>query len=523
MQPKETTQHIDHLIRARYPIVAVQSHEERRVIGALVRIADRQEKTLYAWAISTGVAQVFPTDTSASSDESLADPVAALRHVLDFGTPTAEQPAGPRAIFVFKDLHRYLEDPVVVRLLRDLACELPMRHQTLVLLSPTFAVPADLEKDIALVDFPLPGPSELTDLLEQFADDLLDQASAAVDLNGNTETIVRALQGLTLIEAEAVLGQAVIATRRLDAGVIPVILDAKAQLIRKSGALEYYAEQATYEEVGGLSLLKSWCRETEVAFSDAAQKYGLESPRGVLIVGVPGCGKSLTAKAIAGGTRPLLRLDVGALFGSLVGQSEAQTRNALKVAEAVAPAVLWLDEIEKALGAAGGELDGGTSQRVLGTILTWMEETRSSVFVAATANDIGSLRPELVRRFDEVFFVDLPEPDGRREIVVIHLRKRGRSPENFDLDAIVQSTQDFTGSEIEKVIRGALRRAFADGEREVTTEDLLAVAGETVPLVTTMADGVARMREWAKRARPASIRQESGHQVSTTRRALEIG
>jgi len=315
----------------------------------------------------------------------------------------------------------------------------------------------------------------------------------------------------------------VIATKRLDAGVIPVILDAKAQLIRKSGALEYYAEQATYEEVGGLGLLKAWCCETEVAFSDTAQKYGLESPRGVLIVGVPGCGKSLTAKAIAGGGRPLLRLDVGALFGSLVGQSESQTRNALKVAEAVAPAVLWLDEIEKALGAAGGELDGGTSQRVLGTILTWMEETRSSVFVAATANDIGKLRPELVRRFDEVFFVDLPEPDGRREIVAIHLRKRGRSPENFDLDAIVQATQDFTGSEIEKVIRGALRRAFADGEREVTTEDLLAVAGETVPLVTTMADGVARMREWARRARPASSRQESGHQVSTTRRALEIG
>jgi len=250
----------------------------------------------------------------------------------------------------------------------------------------------------------------------------------------------------------------------------------------------------------------------------------LDPQRGVLIVGVPGCGKSLTAKAVAGGTRPLLRLDVGALFGSLVGQSEAAARNALKTAEAVAPAVLWLDEIEKALGSSGGDMDGGTSQRVLGTILTWLEETEADVFVVATANDIASLRPELIRRFDEVFFVDLPQPEERRQIVAIHLAKRGRDPEGFDLAAVVEATTDFTGAELEKVVQAALRRGFADGGREITTQDLVAAASETVPLSTTMDEGIAHMRQWANRARPASSKQESGHQtaVATARRALEI-
>jgi len=513
-----TTQHIEHLIRARYPIIAVQSHEEQRVISELAGISARQEKTLYAWAISTGVAQVFPIDDT-EPNASLSDPVAVLRHILTEFRPTDDKQEDSRAIFVLKDVHRYLENPVVCRLLRDLVAELTTRHQTVVLLSASFSLPAELEKDVVLVDYPLPGQDELADLLERFSDELPQDV---VDLNGDTARIVRALQGLTLNEAEAVLAQAVIATGRLDAGVIPTVLDAKAQLIRRSGALEYWAAQADYGEIGGLDLLKAWCRETELAFGEGAQEYGLEPQRGVLIVGLPGCGKSLTAKAVAGGVRPLLRLDVGALFGGLVGQSEAQTRTALKVAEAVAPAVLWLDEIEKALGGGGGELDGGTSQRVLGTILTWMEETQAPVFIVATANDIGSLRPELIRRFGEVFFADLPQSGERREILSIHLRKRRRDPADFDLDTVVEATANFTGSELEKAVQSALRRAFADGKRAVTTEDLLAAAGEMVPLVTTMAEGISHMREWASRARPASSQQASGHRSAARRRALEL-
>jgi ATP-dependent 26S proteasome regulatory subunit len=502
-----TAERIDRLIRARYPIIVVQSHEEARVQGHILQIAQSKDrpKTLCTWTISQGIQQAYPAPKAPQDGSATADPVAALRHILEAGAPTKQDPKGPAAIYLFKDAHAYLQDPVILRLLRDVAVTLIDRHQTLVLLSPNFSVPLDTEKDMAVVDFPLPAADELDEQLEAFISRLPDDVPC--NMNGGREQIIRALQGLTSVEADACLAQAVIALHRLDAGAIPFILEEKAQIIRKSGALEYYPEQASYAEIGGLDLLKAWCAESEAAFSDDAREFGVESARGLLLVGVPGCGKSLTAKAVAGGTRPLLRLDVGALFGGLVGQSESQTRNALKVAEAVAPAVLWCDEIEKALGSGGGELDGGTAQRVLGTILTWMQESKAPVFVVATANDISSLRPELVRRFDEVFFVDLPTAEERAEILAIHLGKRQRDPASFDLGAVVEATPDFTGSELEKVIKGALRRAFADGKRKVTTDDLLAVAQETVPLATTMADGITKMREWAKRARPASSGQ----------------
>jgi AAA+ superfamily predicted ATPase len=521
-----TTRQIARLIRARYPVVAVQSHEETRVTEHVLEIAREQGKALYAWTMSQGLQQLHPEPEADGS--ATMDPVAALRHVLDEGAPTEAEPNGRPAIYLFKDLHPFLsgerQDPVVVRALRDVASVLIRRHQTVILLSPAVQVPTDAEKDVAVVDFPLPAAGELAEQLAAFADNLPDDV--ACDLDGGREKVIRALQGLTAVEADAVLAQAVIALGHLDVDAIPFILEAKAEIIRQSGALEYYPEQASYDDIGGLDLLKAWCRESEGAFSDAAQAFGVEADSGVLIVGVPGCGKSLTAKAVAGGTRPLLRLDVGALFGSLVGQSEAQTRNALKVAEAVAPCVLWVDEIEKGFGGiGGGELDGGTSVRVLGTILTWMQETKAPVFVVATANDIASLRPELIRRFSEVFFVDLPRFEERREILRIHLGKRGRDPKGLKIEtgAVADAAKDFTGSELEKVVQGAIKRAFADGAREVTTDDLAAVAGAMVPLATTMQAGIAAMREWATRARPASSRQETGCKaVATAGRALEM-
>ena len=516
----QTIDKITRLIKARYPIVAVVSHEEGRVCEALRGIADAQDKALYEWTISAGMRQITPIE---GANDALADPVAVLQWIV-------AQDGGDPAIFILKDLHPFTENPVVLRNLRDCARALISRRQTIVLLSPAFTVPPDAEKDVAVVDFPLPTADEIARQVEVFIENL--PAGVDCELNGGREAVIRALQGLTAIEADAVLAQAVVALRHLDTDAIPFILEQKAEIIRKSGALEYYPEQASYADIGGLDLLKAWARESEGAFTAEAAEYGIEAPRGVLIVGVPGCGKSLTAKAIAGGTRPLLRLDVGALFGSLVGQSEAQTRNALKVAEAVAPCVVWVDEIEKALGGVGSELDGGTSVRVLGTILTWMQETKAPVFLCATANDAGSLRPELVRRFSEVFFVDLPNEQERIDILSIHLSKRGRNPSGFALGAVAQATAEFTGSELEKVVQGALRRAFADlpapacaggqagGKREVTTDDLLAVTAEMVPLATTMATGIAAMREWAARARPASSKQRTGRKASG--RALEL-
>jgi SpoVK/Ycf46/Vps4 family AAA+-type ATPase len=386
-----------------------------------------------------------------------------------------------------------------------------------ILLQPGLEIPADLEKDVAVVDFPLPTAEELWEQVSRFIDNLPDGVDC--DLNGGREQVVRALQGLTTVEADAVLAQAVIEQRRLGLDAIPYILEQKAEIIRKSGALEYFPEQASHDDIGELDLLKAWCRESELAFTDAAAGFGVEPDKGLLIVGVPGCGKSLTAKAAGGGTRPLLRLDVGALFGGLVGQSEAQTRNALKVAEAVAPCVLWIDEIEKALGSAGGDLDGGTNNRVLMTILTWMQESKAPVFVVATANDIGQLRPELIRRFSEVFFVDLPTETGRAEILSIHLQKRGRDAQAFDVAKVAAETTEFTGSEMEKVVQAGLRKAFARGE-ELATEHLVEVAQTMVPLATTMSAGIAQMREWAARARPASSRQQTGRKVEAGARAL---
>jgi len=522
----ETTQQIDRLIRARYPVIAVQSHEENRVIEHIAQIAQTRGKALFAWSVSRGIRQIHPEpddDATAQELAQLTDSLAALKHVVSAGEPTDEHPNGPPAIYVFQDLHPWLAgdraDHVVIRALRDVSATLIKRHQTVILLSPNVEIPQDAEKDVVLVDFPLPTPEELAEQVESFIANL--PAGIDCELNGGRRDVIRALQGLTAVEADAVLAQAVVSLGHLDTDAIPFILDAKSEIIRKSGALEYYPEQANYADIGGLDLLKAWCAESEIAFTDDAQAFGVEPDRGVLIVGVPGCGKSLTAKAIAGGTRPLLRLDVGALFGSLVGQSEAQTRNALKVAEAVAPCVLWIDELEKALGGVGGgEMDGGTSTRVLGTILTWMEETTAPVFIAATANDISSLRPELIRRFSENFFVDLPQAAERADILAIHLRKRGRGPENFNLEKVAAATKDFTGSELEKVVQGAIRRAFvADGS--VTTGDLLAAAGDMVPLATTMERGISKMRHWAKRARPASSRQETGRKAEDGR-ALEL-
>jgi len=520
----KTTDQIARLVRARYPVIAVQSFEENRVTEHVRSIAQAQGKTFFTWTVTRGIVQEYPEPEFESEDDT-TDPLTALQKVLADGGPTEAEPNGPPAIYLFKDLHSFIsgdrQDPVVVRALRDAASTLVKRHQTVILLSPGLEIPSDCEKDVAVVDFPLPTAEELSEQVDTFIANLPDGIEC--DLNGGRKDIIRALQGLTAVEADAVLAQAIIALRHLDTDAIPFILEAKAEIIRKSGALEYFPEQANYGEIGGLDLLKAWCKESEVAFSDEAQAFGVEPDRGVLIVGVPGCGKSLTAKAIAGGTRPLLRLDVGALFGSLVGQSEQQTRNALKVAEAVSPCVLWIDECEKALGGiGGGEMDGGTSKRVLGTLLTWMEETTAPVFMVATANDISSLRPELIRRFSETFFVDLPQPAERETILAIHLGKRGRDAEDFDLPAVVSATPDFTGSELEKIVQGALRRAFANGGGDVTTDDLLAIAGSMVPLATTMATGIKKMREWSTMARPASSRQASGARPQAAGRALEI-
>ncbi len=418
------------------------------------------------------------------------------------------------------DFQPFLSNARVARLLRTAAFAFRKRPQNLILVAPTFDLPPDLQADVTLLDYPLPSLEELQQMVTLKAEQMPD-LGIAVDLNGDILDVARALAGLTYRKAEEAIRKAIVTNGAFDDGAIGVILAEKARVIRMTGALQYFHQQAGWDDIGGLDLLKSYAARAIRSGEPAAQAFGVDRRRGTLLVGLPGCGKSLTAKALAGGRMPLLRLDVGALFGGLVGQSESQTRQALRVVEAVGRCILWIDEIEKGL-ASGGEMDGGTSLRVLGTILTWMEESTAPCYIVATANDIGALRPELVRRFDATFFIDLPDPNARIEIARIHLAKRDRDPDQFDLSAFATATDRFTGAEIEQAIIEAIAAAYEVGGTPITTDDLVREARQIVPLMTTMRPQMEAMRTWAKAARAASSTQDVGQKPLSTMELMEL-
>jgi SpoVK/Ycf46/Vps4 family AAA+-type ATPase len=322
-----------------------------------------------------------------------------------------------------------------------------------------------------------------------------------------------------------VFAKIIVKYERLSGEDVNEVSSEKQQIIRKSGLLEYYASVESFSNIGGLSVLKDWLNKRAMAFSQEARMFGLPAPKGILMLGVQGCGKSLCAKAVSTQWQlPLLRFDMGRMFGSLVGSSEENVRRAIAVAESVAPAILWVDEIDKAFaGAQGsGATDGGTTARVFGTFLTWLSEKSAPVFVVATANDISQLPPELLRkgRLDEIFFVDLPSPEERTEVFRIHLTKRGRAPQGFDLGALSGGSKDFSGAEIEEAINSALYDAFYAGE-DLTTAHVLKALGETVPLARTMDEQINRLRSWAEgRARNASVARGAKEEIATRRMEL---
>jgi SpoVK/Ycf46/Vps4 family AAA+-type ATPase len=347
-----------------------------------------------------------------------------------------------------------------------------------------------------------------------------------IELDGDArERLLSAARGLTLKEAENVFAKTLVTDGRLSGDDIDIVFSEKQQVIKKSGLLEYYAAQEKFSDVAGLSNLKDWLRKRSIAFTDRAKQFGLPAPRGVLLLGVQGCGKSLCAKAVSGlWGLPLLRFDVGRMFSSLVGSSEENIRRAIQVAESVAPAILWIDEIDKALAGAANSAgsDGGTAARVFGTLLTWLSEKTSPVFVIATANDVSHLPPELLRkgRLDEIFFVDLPAAIERRDIFRIHLQKRGRDPANFDLDELARVSEGFNGAEIEEAVISALFDAFS-GNDTMDTEIIKAAIKETVPLSKTMSEELNRLHTWAVgRSRPASGSATSV--TDETRRKIEL-
>lgn len=518
-QDRACLDNIEILIRARYPILYVVSWEEQRVQGWLRDVAKKRNKRLFEWSFSTGIVEAGATTSSSRGRSSpTKDPLNALDHVVDQVEP---------AIYLFKDLHPFLtrNNFAVIRRLKEIAVQLKNSYTTIILVSPLLEIPPELEKEITVVDFPLPGIREFSGLLDRIVKEVADQPNIKIQIVPEArEKLLSAALGLTLSEAENVFAKILVNDGRLTEDDINEVFSEKQQIIRKSGLLEYYETQVEFDHVGGLNLLKDWLRKRALAFGERAREYGLPPPKGAFLLGVQGCGKSLCAKAVAGLWRmPLLRLDVGRMFGSLVGSSEENMRRAIQVAESIAPVVLWIDEIDKAMAGSrsSGSTDSGTTARVFGTFLTWLSEKRSSVFVIATANSISDLPPELLRkgRFDEIFFVDLPNDEERRRILEIHLTLRKREPSSFALDTLSRQATGFSGAEIEEAIVSALYDAFADG-KPLSTAHLEKALRETVPLSKTMESELNGLRSWAEgRARLASARD-----VSTTepRRRIEL-
>lgn len=498
-------QEIETLIRARYPILYVVTAEESRVQELIVGIAQRRQKRVFEWSASTGI---VPAGTSIQSQKHrnapTKDPLLALDQVIDQVEP---------AIFLFKDFHPYLarSNHAVIRKLKEIALQLKNSLKTIVLVSPVLEIPTEVDKEVTVLNFPLPTRDDLAELLGRIIEDVKEFKQVRIELDdAGRERLLQAALGLTLGEAENVFAKIIVKDARLSGDDVNEVFAEKQQIIRKSGLLEYYATSETFSNVGGLAVLKDWLQKRAVAFTEEARAFGLPAPKGILMLGVQGCGKSLSAKAVSCLWQlPLLRFDMGRMFGSLVGSSEENVRRAIAVAESVAPAILWVDEIDKAFAGSQGSgvSDGGTTARVFGTFLTWLSEKTAPVFVVATANEISQLPPELLRkgRLDEIFFVDLPTVGEREEIFRIHLSKRGREPEKFDVESLAAHSENFSGAEIEQAIISALYDAFY-AQHELSPQHILEALRQTVPLARTMDEQITRLRNWAEgRARNASL------------------
>nr|WP_283754682.1 AAA family ATPase [Roseofilum acuticapitatum] len=482
------------LIKAQYPLIYLVTSEEERAEQSIANLAQgKSPKRLYVWTVTRGMVE-YGEPRSVTQHNTLS-PEAAIEWVI-------RQPPKEGAIFIFKDLHSFYT-PTIVRWLRDAIANFKGTQKTIILMSPVQEIPIELEKEVIVLDFALPDLEALNEVLST------QLGSNRIKTNVR-EKLLKAALGLTLDEAEKVYRKAQVTAGRLTESEVEIVLSEKKQLIRRNGILEYIEEDETLDAVGGLEELKAWLKQRSNAFTERARQYGLPQPKGMLILGVPGCGKSLIAKTTSRlWGLPLLRLDMGRVYdGSMVGRSEANLRNALKTAESISPAILFIDELDKAFagGTGSADSDGGTSSRIFGSFLTWMQEKTSPVFVMATANRVERLPGEFLRkgRFDEIFFVDLPNEQERKDIFTIHLEKRRRDISRFDIEQLSKVCDGFSGAEIEQALIAAMYEAFAQ-DREFTQLDIIATVKATLPLSKTMQEQVTALRDWARqRARPAA-------------------
>lgn len=485
------------LIQAQYPLIYLVTPEEERAEAAIAKIGQLTSKSrrVFVWTVTHGIVEYG--QPRHITQHNTVSPEAAIQWVVQHREP---------GIFIFKDLHPFIDSPATTRWLRDAIASFKGTEKAIILMSPFQEVPIELEKDVIVIDYPLPNMAELNQVLSH----QLDKIKTRRMTTESREKLLKAALGLTKDEAEKVYRKAYVKAGRLTEEEVEIVLSEKQQLIRRNGILEYIEEDQTINSIGGLEELKKWLKQRSNAFSERAREYGLPQPKGMLILGVPGCGKSLIAKTTARlWGLPLLRLDMGRVYdGSTVGRSEANLRNALKTAESISPAILFIDELDKAFagGTGSADSDGGTSSRIFGSFLTWMQEKTSPVFVMATANRIERLPGEFLRkgRFDEIFFVDLPTTEERQDIYRIHLSKRRTDISRFDLVQLAKMSEGFSGAEIEQAIIAAMYEAFAQ-DREFTQLDIIAALKATLPLSRTMTEQVTALRDWARqRARPAA-------------------
>jgi AAA+ superfamily predicted ATPase len=507
------------LVRSRNPLISIETRDEEHALELVRQIAGDLGRPLYEWSMTTGMRvldkkgawqpiamKLGKTLTiympiAGQEDKAEAPKPQLVKKAVEALTVVVELPNN--ALYVFKDLGPHAKDAHVQRLLRDAASSSETRRST-VLLVDSGSLPDEVQRLAIPFEIGWPSLEELEEVVKQTFSRIRKESYEEVTATltrKEMDHLVQTLRGLTRTEAERVIASVIYQDFKLNGDDLPAVLDAKRALLGSAGSLESIAVDFTIEDVGGFENLKAWLKQRRGGFSKKAREFGLVPPRGILILGVPGCGKSLCAKAVAADWQmPLLRLDPGVLYNKFIGETERLLRDALAQAEAMAPVILWIDEIEKAFASASGGsgADGGLSKRMFGSLLSWMQDHRHPIFLVATANDISALPPELMRkgRFDEVFFVDLPTFEARMNILLIHLVRRERDPAQFDLVQLAEASEGFNGAELEQAILGAMYGAYQEGG-QLEGRHILEEMSRTRPLSVLMAERITELRDWA--------------------------
>ncbi len=489
----ELAQNLNLLMQYGNSLISIETGDEQRATRIIQAAKVLRNVTLYDWSMTRGLRKV---DSDGVPGLPIAEGPKATK-TLEFIEQNTEA-----AIYVIRDFAPHCKDAFVVRMLRDLESILEQRDATILFLDAS-SLPDDVRRLTVRFDIGWPTTEEIEDVVKQTFRRIRRNADTTVlstVTKRDAEQMVQTLRGLSLKDVGRVVAAAIYDDYALTVEDLPRLVEAKRKLLGSMGSLEDIAVDFSVDDIGGLRNLKGWLRQRHGGFSRQAAEFGIEPPRGVLMLGVPGCGKSLCAKVVASDwNMPLLRLDPGVLYQKFIGESENQLRQALLQAESMAPVVLWIDEIEKAFASASGDSsDGGLSQRMFGTLLSWMQDHRHPIFIVATANDISALPPELMRkgRFDEVFFVDLPTEVAREQVLGIHLKRRKRDPSKFDLPGLAKECRDFSGAEIEQAVVSALFAAFSE-HKELSDQHIICEIKKTRPLAVLSAEKVASLRAWA--------------------------